>query len=689
VAPCDWIDLPGTVFRSSVSLGRGLLVGLACLALTACGGGGGGGGGTPNQPPTASFTATPTIGQVPLSVVFNAAASSDPDGNIASYSWNFGDNTAGSGVAPSHTFTTVGTFTVTLTVTDNLGAAASTTRTVTTTSGTPPTTVTVSGRITFERVPFSTTLGRGLNYPATFEAPAREVEVDLVQSSNQAILATTSTDANGNYSFNAPPNSSVIVRAKALTRHTGTATRPASWDLRVRNNTNGNALYVLDSSVFNTGSTNQTRNLTAATGWGGGFAGVYTGTRAAAPFAVLDTLYEAAQFVITQGDSSMQLVGDRALSAYWSEQNVPSEGDVTAGQIGTTAYYPRGIAGIAPGIYVLGAASNDTDEFDAHVVAHEFLHYLEDVISRTDTVGGPHSLDEWLDMRVAFSEGYGNAFSAMVLNDPVYRDSFGTAQSSDFHFSVESRTTRSPGWYSETSAQRILWDLFDSVNDGADAVSIGYGPMHQVFTSTLRDEVPLTSLFSFITALKQIPGVPAALVDQLVEAERVAGTSLGIVSTTMDAYATTETNSGVSLSSADLVLPIYTPVTLNGSAVRVCTSSQIDTRDGVVDGTYNKLGNRRFLRFNVPSARTIRITSTCDSRTDVTCAGDPVPDPDFVLTRAFDVTFAESSLPGREELVFDATAGDYVLEVYEWSHVDFDESRPRRGRTCMTVNITG
>jgi len=143
----------------------------------------------------------------------------------------------------------------------------------------------------------------------------------------------------------------------------------------------------------------------------------------------------------------------------------------------------------------------------------------------------------------------------------------------------------------------------------------------------------------------------------------------------------------VSLNSADLVLPIYTPVTLNGPAVRVCTSSQIDTRDGVVDGTYNKLGNRRFLRFNVPSARTIRITSTClDS--DITCAGDPVPDPDFVLTRAFDVTYAESSIARREELVFGATAGDYVLEVYDWSHVDFDESSPR-GRTCMTVHITG
>jgi len=663
---------------------RLLLVVLTCLVLTACGGGGGGGGGV-NTPPIAVISASPVCGQASVPVGFSSAGSTDPDGSITTYTWSFGDGSSAAGAQVTHAFAAAGTFRVTLTVTDNRGAQGTATIDVTTIAGPLPSSVAVSGSISFERVPFSATLGNGLDYTKTFEAPSREVEVELLRASDQSVLLTTVTNTSGQYQFLAPVNTDVRVRAKALSRPQAPLPGGGTWSVRVLNNTNSNALYVLDGSTFNTCVVNQTRNLKATTGWGGGFSGVYTGVRAAAPFAILDTMYSAVQFVITRGDSGEQLP---ALSVFWSDKNVPTDGDVTIGQIGTTAYYPRGIAGVSPGIYVLGAASNDTDEFDAHVVAHEFLHYLEDVISRTDTVGGPHSLDEWLDMRVAFSEGYGNAFSAMVLNDPVYRDSVGTAQASDFHFNVESRTTRSPGWYSETSVQRILWDLFDAVNDGADALSIGYGPMHQVFTSALRDDVPLTSLFSFITALKQSPGVPAALVDQLVEAERVAGTSLGIVSTTMNAYATTETHSGVSLTSADLVLPIYTSVTLNGPDVRVCTSSRIDTRDGVVDGTFNKLGNRRFLRFNVPSARTIRITSTCDSRTDSTCAGDPVPDPDFVLTRAFDVTYAESSIPGREELVFGATAGDYVLEVYEWSHVDFDESSPR-GRTCMTVNITG
>lgn len=665
---------------------RYILVGLACLALTACGGGGGGGGGSSNQSPTASFTAAPSTGSVPLNVSFDASASSDPDGSITSYRWSFGDNSTGTGVATSHSYAAAGTFTVTLTVTDNRGATATATRSITTTAGPPPASVTVSGRITFERVPFSANPNSGLDYTATFEAPAREIEVELLRSSNQAVLATTVTSTNGDYSFTATPNTDVIVRAKAMTRHTGVAGRPASWDVRVRNNTNSGALYVLDSSAFNTGVTDQVRNLKATTGWGGPFN--YTGVRAAAPFAVLDTIYSAVQFVIAQGDSGVQLP---ALNAFWSENNIPADGDVASGRIGTTAYYPVNTGGVAPGIYVLGAASNDTDEFDQHVVAHEFQHYLEDTISRADTVGGSHSLNERLDMRVAFSEGYSNAFSAMVLDDPLYRDSFGTGQTLVFKFSIEDDGTSVPGWYSEASVQRIVWDLFDTgIDGGTDLLSIGYQPMHDVFMNELRDDVPLTTLFAFITALKQRPGVPAGQVDQRVETERGAtGTNLGIVSTTMNAYATTETFSGVADSSSDLVLPVYTPIALGGTA-RLCTSSSVTSTTGtVIPGSYNKLGNRRFLRFSVPSARTIRITLSCPSG-DVDCGGTIVPKPDFVVARGRSLTYADSPTPRLEELDYAAAAGEHVLEIFEWSHIDPQAAdTERRGRTCMTVNITG
>ncbi len=74
------------------------------------------------------------------------------------------------------------------------------------------------------------------------------------------------------------------------------------------NNTNGNALYVLDSAAFNSGTANQTKNLLAGSGWGGTS---YTGTRSAAPFAILDTLLAAAEFVVANGNTTLDLPGAR------------------------------------------------------------------------------------------------------------------------------------------------------------------------------------------------------------------------------------------------------------------------------------------------------------------------------------------------------------------------------------------
>ena len=84
-------------------------------------------GGPVNQPPMAAAAATPTSGTAPLTVVFNSAGSSDPDGAIASYQWAFGDGTTGSGQSPSKVYTTAGTFNATLTVTDNQGATGTAT----------------------------------------------------------------------------------------------------------------------------------------------------------------------------------------------------------------------------------------------------------------------------------------------------------------------------------------------------------------------------------------------------------------------------------------------------------------------------------------------------------------------------------------------------------------------------------
>ena len=97
------------------------------------------GAGATNQPPVAR-PGGPYGGVAGALISFNGTGSSDPDGTIASYTWDFGDGGTASGAAPTHTYAGAGTFPVSLTVTDNVGATgtATTTATVSSAGGAKP-----------------------------------------------------------------------------------------------------------------------------------------------------------------------------------------------------------------------------------------------------------------------------------------------------------------------------------------------------------------------------------------------------------------------------------------------------------------------------------------------------------------------------------------------------------------------
>jgi hypothetical protein len=440
----------------------------------------------------------------------------------------------------------------------------------------------------------------------------------------------------------------------------------------VLNNTGGNALYALDGQSFNSGTVAVTRNLRAVSGWNGT---TYTGTRAAAPFAILDTLYQAKELLLSvQSNLAMP-----ALDVFWSALNrpssqfCPSNGDIvsTAYERSTNDNCPT--SNVAPsGIYVQGDFANgagDTDEFDQPVIAHEFGHYVEDMLARSDSIGGSHSPGDRLDMRVALSEGWGNAFSAMALNDPIYRDSYAGANA-DNNDDIESGPDPNSGWFSEASVGQVIWDVFDSSNESGDGVTLGFAPIYQTLVGPQRATMALTDLHTLATGLKSISPSNAGAIDLLLTAPPRSITGTGD-------FAAGETNGG-GLSKPNIILPLYKSLTLNLTTAPICTSAEF--------GGFNKLGNRQFLRFDLSAPANVTFT--------VTGSGGPsgsvsAVDPDAVLWRqGVRLKVAQTDIPGVENFQMPLQSGTYILEVY-----DYQDTNP--GAThdstlhCMTILATG
>ncbi len=520
--------------------------------------------------------------------------------------------------------------------------------------------VVLSGKITFDRLPFTT---QGLNGAAPVVSPARQVVVEIFGDTS----ASTLTDTNGNYSLLVPAGLNVTVRARAQMLRTGTA---PTWNFRVLNNTNSDAAYVLQGTSFNVGTANITRDLHAPSGWSGT---AYSGTRAAAPFAILDTVYNTKQLIL----SAAPAAEFPPLNLYWSTQNrtngTPFCPDI--GNIGTSFYFndPSGQStdGCSPpqtfngGIYILGdygSGAGDTDEFDAHVIAHEFGHYFEDQFSRSDSIGGEHSGSDRLDLRVAFGEGWGNAFGAMSLGDPQYRDSY-NGISQDFGFNLETGSASNEGWFSEASVGEILWDIFDTgTTEASDTAAMGFAPIFAVMIDEQVDTDAFTSIFSFAEALQSDNAGSAGAIESLLDREDIEGN---------DDFGAGENNAG---SDPD-ALPVYRDITLNTPLTSVCTNALAGSTD------LNKLGNRRFLRFVNNASRQVTITAL---GTAPRVATEPAEDPDILVYRQGQIVAAgESAVANREDLSQALAAGTYVVEVYDFELTDSSQAR------CMTVSITG
>jgi uncharacterized repeat protein (TIGR02543 family) len=194
----------------------------------------------PNNPPTAAFSYSPPNPTANIPIQFTDQ-SNDLDGIITSWSWNFGDGGISTVKNPTHQYLTAGTYTVTLTVTDNLGGIGSSTQTITVTpettyvltisvnplgAGTTNPSVGVYNYAEGSQVTITATAASGYVFDSWGgDASGTSPTITVTMSSNKNVIANFKTPTNLALKKSATADSSQWRRSPAYGNDGNTATR--------------------------------------------------------------------------------------------------------------------------------------------------------------------------------------------------------------------------------------------------------------------------------------------------------------------------------------------------------------------------------------------------------------------------------------------------------------------------------
>jgi hypothetical protein len=469
-------------------------------------------------------------------------------------------------------------------------------------------------------------------------------------------MGKTVTDDSGIYALDVQANTRVYIRVTAQISD-GSDSAPA-YLVKVHDNTAPEyaksalsaPVYSMRGDVFTVRPGGTNVDLNAGSGWTGG---AYGAPRTAAPFAILDQIETAAKKMrAAEPDVSLP-----ALDVFWSTANRPAAGEKAQGMIGTSHFDPKAAT---RGLYILGAENVDTDEYDGSVIVHEFGHYVEFALSRSDSIGGSHGNGDALDMRVAFGEGFGNAFSSMMRNTPVYTDTIGPRQaqvSVSMNLSEISPKGAS-AWFDESAVGYTLYSLYASPD-------VGFGPIYHALLNGEKNTPALTSIFSFATALR--PGLSdsgKSTLDQLLAKILVPGGTL------LDEWGTNIDSGKLSQPVNSAILPVYARLSPDATATS-CTTTQF--------GAGNKLGNYGHVRMSIPhvGAYSLRLVSAAD--------GPSVSDYELYVYR-FGKEVNAISTDGTSKAFAFTAAGDYVVEVQPKGNDDEDTS-PSAAPVCVSVTL--
>jgi hypothetical protein len=301
---------------------------------------------------------------------------------------------------------------------------------------------TFRGTILYEKIP----AGRnGLELENRVRTPAAGVKVEIVASPARTVLGSGFTDEKGGYSIpvRLARQADVYVRALAQTENAPV--------VRVGDR----AEFSIVTEPFAAGRTRTVQRDLLAT----------DSSRVAGAFNIAATIHRANALVRSaRPDVALPRVEIRWDTTYMG---------------GTFFREHEAVA------FINGRRGRDSDEYDDHVIAHEYGHFLMASFSRESSPGGSHGFGERLDPRLAWSEGWGNFFGAATTGSAHYIDT-GAARgrqvvlvSMDLEDDVP--TGDRPGIWSEHSVAGVLWDWFDDGAEAQDSVALGFVPLWNAF----------------------------------------------------------------------------------------------------------------------------------------------------------------------------------------------------------------
>jgi len=332
--------------------------------------------------------------------------------------------------------------------------------------------------------------------------------------------------------------------------------------------------------------------------------------RESGPYSIIDSAIRHQQFM-SDARASTSAGNQPPIAILWSVSNKGNgkageyrydEGIVPAVAFFSGGHSPLDSTGVEqnagsfvtdPHIFLTGAQDFGLTEQRSRTPIHEMTHYSQRYLMRKTTPAGSHSIrGQWQDFTLALHEGLATGIPLMIENSPVSERVFPSGSSgfrveqTDYRQVIEESTQ---GWFQERTITSLKWKLFDP----SGTVKLAAAKILAPYFATEWVNGPwVSNPWAYGTILKQQNPSLTGAIDEL-------GSDLKITFAGNNVWGEQESVLGNRTFSQ--TFPVITRVSTIGTT-QVCSTG--------TKGEYNKLSNRRYIRFDGDGVTSRRYTVT-------------------------------------------------------------------------------